>query len=96
MANKRRLTFEVPEELHSRLKAEAASLGVTLGSHCSAILDAGGSSPSSSIELDAATLRNLPLNVLRDEMLDITKSQTDGWKRKAALINNEILRRHRI
>jgi len=96
MANKRRLTFEVPEELHTRLKAEAASLGVTLGSHCSAILDAGGSSPSPSIELDAATLRTLPLNVLREQMTEVTKSQPKDWRRMVALLNSEILRRHRI
>ena len=95
MANKR-LTFEVPEELHTRLKAEAASLGVTLGSHCSAILDGGGVKPSPSIELDAATLRSLPLNILRDKMLEVTEGQPDGWRRKVALINSEILRRHRI
>lgn len=96
MPNKRRLTFEVPEELHTRLKAEAATLGVSLGSHCTAILGGGGHSPSAPIKLDALTLRNLPLNALREKVLKETETQTDDWKRNVALINNEILRRHRI
>ena len=96
MPNKRRLTFEVPEELHSRLKSEAASLGVSLGSHCSAILDGGGPGPSPSIELDAVMLRNLPLNLLRDKILQMVELQPTNWKRNITNINNEILRRHRI
>jgi hypothetical protein len=96
MPNKR-LTFEVTEELHSRLKAEAAAKGVSLGSHCSAILEAGGVQPSSSIEeLDATTISSMTLASLRETNLSLTKDRPKNWKRGVNLINTEIRRRFRV
>jgi len=96
MPNKR-LTFEVTEELHSRLKAEAAAKGVSLGSHCSAILEAGGVQPSSSIEeLDAATISSMTLESLREKCSSLTKDRPRDWKRGVNMLNTEIRRRFRV
>lgn len=96
MANKR-LTFEVTEELHSRLKAEAAAKGVSLGSHCTAILEEGGVQPSSSIEeLDATTISTMTLDGLREFSTSLTKERPRDWKRGVNLINSEIRRRFRV
>ncbi len=95
MPNKRRLTFEVPEELHSRLKAEAAELGISLGSHCSAILSGGGVKPSSDVEFDTSTLPTMPLDALRKLCNDLAEFQPDDWKRRVGILNTEIRRRYR-
>ena len=92
----KRLTFEVPEELHSKLKAEAAQKGVSLGSHCAAIL-AGEETPSPAIEnFDATTISIIPLNELRDRCNQLTKEKPKDWQRQIRLINTEMRRRYRI
>lgn len=99
MANKRRLTFEVPEELHSRLKAEAAQLGVSLGSHCASILEASGGtqvSPPAPVELSSAVLATMPLDSLRKMSVSLANSMPQGWERKVAAINFEIRRRYKV
>ena len=94
---KKRLTFEITEELHSRLKAEAAAKGVSLGSHCSAILEAGGLQPSSSIEeLDATTISSMTLESLRETSSSLAKDRPRDWKRGVNMINTEIRRRFRV
>jgi hypothetical protein len=93
----KRLTFEVSEELHSRLKAEAAAKGVSLGSHCSAILEAGGLEPSSSIEeLDATTISSMSMDNLREACSSLVKDRPKDWKRGVQMINTEIRRRFRV
>ena len=94
---KKRLTFEITEELHSRLKAEAAAKGASLGSHCSAILEAGGVQPSSSIEeLDATTISSMTLANLREACSSLAKDRPKDWKRGVNNINTEIRRRFRV
>lgn len=95
MPNKRRLTFEVPEELHARLKAEAAELGIPLGSHCSVILSGGGVKPSPDVKFDVATLPNLPLGSLRDLLSEISEKQGKDWRRQVGILQTEMSRRYR-
>ncbi len=98
MANKR-LTFEVPEELHTRLKAEAAQKGVSLGSLCTGILEASGGTQVSSpapVELSSAVLATMPLDSLRKMSVSLANSMPQGWERKVAAINFEIRRRYKV
>lgn len=87
----KRLTFEINEELHSRLKSEAAQLGVSLGSHCASILEGGGTSPS--IEIDISSLNAVSLANLREiNQLLLSQKPTD-WKKQVANVQAEIRRR---
>jgi hypothetical protein len=96
MPNKR-LTFDVTEELHNRLKSEAAAKGVSLGSHCSAILEAGGTVPSSSIEeLDATTISSMTMEDLRQQCSVLTKERPHNWKKGVQMLNTEMRRRFRV
>jgi len=96
MPNKR-LTFDVTEELHNRLKSEAAAKGVSLGSHCSAILDGGGHrAPSVIEELDATTISSMNLDDLRETCSALSKDRPKDWKRGVNMINSEIRRRFRV
>lgn len=94
MANKR-LTFEVPEELHSQLKAEAAELGTSMGSHCSAILSGRGVKPSAGVKFDATKLPTMPLGSLRELCSKITEEEGDDWRRQVGILNTEMRRRYR-
>lgn len=96
MANTRRLTFDVPEELHTRLKAEAAQLGVSLGSHCTSILEGGETSSLSVENLDAATLSVLPVSTLREYCSELTEKRPQGWQQKIRSVNFELQRRYKI
>ena len=91
MATKR-LTFEIPLELHNRLKAEASAKGVSLGSYCTAILD-GESTGSPSVEIDQTTLSYLSLSQLRDISQDLLDKRPNDWKRRVANVNMEMRRR---
>ena len=87
----KRLTFEINEKLHSRLKSEAAQLGVTLGSHCASILEGGGESPS--VEIDSSSFAAYSLGDLRDLNQQLLKEQPTNWKKTVANVNAEIRRR---
>ena len=39
MSNKKRLIVDIDEAVHSRLKSEAAQLGVALGPYCASLLE---------------------------------------------------------
>ena len=93
---KKRLTFQVDESLHTRLKAEAAAQGVPLGAYCSAILD-GGSQPAPSVieELDPTTLSAMPLGVLREMCAELGERKPENWQRSITRVNAEIRRRYR-
>mgnify|MGYP003643663054 FL=1 len=95
MPNKRRLTFEVPEELHSQLKAEAAELGISLGSHCSAILSGRGIKPLAGVKFDATKLPTMPLGSLRELCSKIAEGQGEDWRRQVGILHNEMARRYR-
>ena len=94
MANKR-LIFDVPEELHARLKAEAAQMGVSLGSHCATILQGGDKSPSV-MELDQTTIAAMPLGVLREMCQDLADKKPHDWSSAIVRIQSEIRRRYRV
>ena len=87
----KRLTFEINEELHSRLKSEAAQLGVSLGSHCASILEGGGVSPS--VEIDSSSFAAYSLGDLRELNQKLLKEQPKDWKKSVANVNAEIRRR---
>ena len=94
----KRLTFNVSESLHSRLKAEAASLGISLGSHCTAILEGEPEQSSSpSIEkLDLNSIQSMSLQSLRELSVSLSESKPKDWKIKLGNINTEIRRRYRV
>jgi hypothetical protein len=94
MSNKR-LIFDVPEELHARLKSEAAQLGIPLGSHCASILEGGGQSPSV-LELDQTTISAMPLGVLRQMCQDLADKKPQDWSQAIVRIQSEIRRRYRV
>ena len=96
MATKR-LTFDVDEKLHARLKAEAAALGLHLGAHCAAILGNGGGSPSPEPvkELDPTTISTLSLGELRALCSELADEKPKDWKRGVMIVNTEIRRRYR-
>ena len=91
----KRLTFDIPLELHNRLKAEAAAKGVSLGSHCSAILSGEeGSSPST--QVDMSTLTFMSLTELREISSQLIKEKPSNWQRQVANVNMEMRRRFKI
>ena len=93
---KKRLTFDVDESLHTRLKAEAAAQGVALGTYCSAILEGGAKpAPSTIEELDPTTLAAMPLGVLREMCAELGEKKPDNWQRSITRVNAEIMRRYR-
>jgi len=91
MANKR-LTFDIPEELHNSLKAEASAKGVSLGSYCTAILN-GEVSSSPSPPVDFSTLKFLSLTDLREITSQLAKERPTDWQRQLANVNMEMRRR---
>ncbi len=95
---KKRLILDVNEATHTRLKSEAAQLGVSLGSHCAHILEQGGdlSSPPAPVELSTAVIATLPLNTLREMSVTLANSRPKGWEQKVNSINFEIRRRYRV
>ena len=95
---KKRLILDVNEATHSRLKSEAAQLGIALGSHRANILEQGGdlSSPSAPVELNTAVIATMPLNTLREMSANLANSQPSGWEQKVNSINFEIRRRYRV
>ena len=92
---KKRLTFDVDESLHSRLKAEAAAQGVKLGAYCTAILEGEVKASSTIEELDPATLSAMPLGVLREMCAELGERKPDNWQRSITRVNTEIRRRYR-
>ena len=94
MTDTKRLILNITEELHTRLKTEAAQKGVSLGSHCAAIL--GGDTPSSPIEeIDLSTLTYLSLDQLREHCRELVDKKPNDWKRGVANVNTEMRRRFR-
>lgn len=96
---KKRLTFMIDEELHNRLKAEAAEKGVSLGSHCTRLLmDEKGNSLShpSVEELDTTTISAMPLNALRELCTTLVENKPTNWQQAITRVNSEIRRRYRV
>lgn len=95
---KKRLTFNIEESLHNRLKAEAAALGIPLGSHCTAILEGEGEKlPEPSIEeLDLNSIQSMSLQTLRELSVSLSEKKPSDWRSNLTKVNTEIRRRYRI
>lgn len=94
----KRLTFEINEELHAQLKAEAAAKGLHLGPYCQQILAARSQETGSGSvkELDATTISVMPLGALRELCAELAETKPKGWERGIRLVNSEIRRRYRV
>jgi hypothetical protein len=93
MSNEKRIILNVTEDLHTRLKAEAAQKGISLGSHCAAILGGGASASPPIEELDLQTLSYLSLIQLREMAAELVSNRPSNWKRQVANVNSEMRRR---
>lgn len=94
---KKRLAFDVEEDLHSRLKQLAAEQGVALGAFCSNMIEAGlevGGIVAPSVELDPASYASLPLDALREEANKLSSAKPKDWEMLMRRINAEIVKRY--
>lgn len=94
---KKRLAFDVEEDLHSSLKQKAAELGVPLGALCSSLLESGLSGAASfhsSVEIDPELYSSLPLDRLRNEVTRLGTERPRGWEVSIRKINSEIVKRY--
>lgn len=94
---KKRLAFDVEEDLHSQLKQLAAEQGVPLGAFCSGLIEKGleaGDSIAPSVEIDPSTYANLPLDALRTEANRISAARPKDWEMAVRRINAEIVKRY--
>lgn len=94
---KKRLAFDVEDDLHSSLKQKAAELGVPLGALCSSLLEAGlsgAASIKSSVEIDPELYPSLPLDKLRHEVTRLGTERPKGWETSVRKINSEIVKRY--
>ena len=93
MSNEKRIILNVTEDLHTRLKAEAAQKGISLGSHCAAILGGEASASPPIEEFDMQTLSYLSLSQLREAAWELVDNRPNDWKRRVANVNSEMRRR---
>jgi len=93
MSNEKRIILNVTEDLHTQLKAEAAQKGISLGSHCAAILGGEASASPPIEELDLQTLSYLSLVQLRERASELLSNRPSDWKRRIANVNSEMRRR---
>jgi hypothetical protein len=94
---KKRLAFDVEEDLHSRLKQLAAEQGVLLGAFCSSLIETGlevNGLTSTSVEIDPSSYANLPLDALRTEANRISTARPKNWETAVRRINAEIVKRY--
>jgi len=94
---KKRLAFDVEDDLHSSLKQKAAELGVPLGALCSSLLETGldgVASIKSSVEIDPELYPSLPLDKLRNEVTRLGTERPKGWEVSMRKINSEIVKRY--
>ena len=92
MADKR-LTFNINEKLHTRLKSEAAQLGISLGAHCATILGGEATASPPVEKVDASTLSFYSLDALRDLSKELIKDRPAGWQQDVANVNAEMRKR---
>jgi len=92
----KRLTFEIPLELHNRLKSEAAAKGVSLGSHCTSILGGEALASSPVEKVDLSVVPYYSLDQLRSLSTELIETQPDGWRQDLASVNAEMRRRFRV
>lgn len=94
---KKRLAFDVEEDLHSHLKQLAAEQGVLLGAFCSSLIETGlevKGLATTSIEIDPGSYANLPLDALRAEANRISTARPNNWETAVRRINAEIVKRY--
>lgn len=94
---KKRLTFDVEENLHSRLKQLAAEQGVALGALCSGLIETGlnaGANGPEIAEVDPIIYQSLPLDKLREQVSKLTIGKPQGWETAVRRINAEIVKRY--
>lgn len=94
---KKRLTFDVEEDLHSNLKQEAAKRGLPLGALCSTLLEKGlgeETTTRTSVEIDPELFSSLPLDYLRGEVARLGAEKPKDWQLTVRRINSEIVKRY--
>jgi hypothetical protein len=92
---KKRLAFDVEENLHTLLKQMAAEQGTPLGAFCSALIERGlevSSKPS--VEIDPVVYQSWPLDRLRSETTRLGIERPKDWEIHASRINAEIVKRY--
>ena len=93
---KKRLAFEVEEDLHSSLKLEAGKRGVPMGSLCSSILKLALAECPPGVKDVPGVLPFASLTLLREEAKRMQQERPAGWERTLARLNTEISRRFRV
>ena len=92
MADKR-LTFNINEDLHTRLKSEAAQLGISLGAHCASILGGEATASPPVEKVDTSTLSFYSLDTLRALSHELIEKRPTGWQQDVANVNAEMRKR---
>jgi hypothetical protein len=93
---KKRLTFDVEENLHSSLKKEAAERKLSMGAFCSSLIEGGLSKQKDELGgLDPSQYSAYPLDKLREEALRLGESKPKDWETLVRRLNLEIVKRYR-
>lgn len=95
---KKRLTCDIEENLHTRLKKEAAENNQTLGVLCSSLLQKALELKSSNTFefLDPNFYSNASLDALRSEANQLSRLKPDNWEMLVRKVNLEIVKRYKI
>lgn len=92
---KKRLAFDVEEDLHSLLKQKAAEQNISLSVYCSGLLELGLNAPTGELnEVDPSLYSSLPLDQLRSEATRLGSNRPKDWETFVRKINAEIVRRY--
>lgn len=92
---KKRLAFDVEEDLHSLLKQKAAEQNTSLSVFCSGLLELGLNAPLRELnEVDPSLYASLPLDQLRSEATRLGSNRSKDWETLVRKINAEIVRRY--
>jgi hypothetical protein len=92
---KKRLAFDVEEDLHSLLKQKAAEQNISLSVYCSGLLELGLNAPTGELnEVDPSLYASLPLDQLRSEATRLGSNRAKDWETLVRKINAEIVRRY--
>jgi len=92
---KKRIILDIDEAVHSRLKSEAAQLGVALGPYCASLLEQS-SQIKPPVQADTLNVSTMTLDALRELARELGVSQPSGWEQSIRNINTEIRRRYRV
>ncbi len=92
---KKRIILDVDEAVHSRLKSEAAQLGVALGPYCASLLEQS-SQIKQPVSVNTLNVSTMTLDTLREMAQELGTGQPAGWEQSLRNINTEIRRRYRV